>query len=92
MSKKKILEPVNYTEAEVMQNLGDWVKATHNYYKSCEKSHGIYHETFGVWKQRNPYHPIAQKKFPDDEYIMLINQYYNYFDNVYGDNSIDEWC
>ena len=65
------------------------ITATHNYYKGLEqRDKGFHFETFGEWKKVNPNHKIANKLFPDDEYILIINQWFKYFDQVYNEDIV----
>lgn len=84
MSRKN-MTPVECSKERAMEYVGQMVNQTHNFFKMAEKRYGAYHETFGAWKLRNPYHPLAKKNYPNDEYVEVISQWFNYFEDIYAE-------
>ena len=80
MSKAKI-EPKIYTEQALRQIMEGYIRARHNelarHEQQCKKR---FYETFGEWKKRNSQHKLATMNYPEDEYVMVISDFKNYFD------------
>ncbi len=82
MSKvKKDLEPVEYSEREVRRWTESAVKNTHSFFANQEMiADKRLYDTFGEWKETHENWPEAKKLYPDDEYLIVICAFKNYFD------------
>ena len=86
MSKK--VEPINYPEEKLLLLPENLARACHNELKREEKRYGkVLYDKFGVWKRQHPEHPLANRNFPNGEYVQVISAFWNYFDKKYPDNT-----
>lgn len=80
---RSVEEEMMITENDILKytaNRAQGVRALHNYYKN----RGGY-ETFAEWKKKNPNHPGNKYPFPENEYMMVLRFYFDYFVEKYGD-------
>lgn len=81
---KKTIEPKVYEDWVLYDALERCVISAHNELAQEERRQkkrmfGV----FGEWKKENPTHSLAKMNYPNDEYIMVISAYKNYFDKKY---------
>lgn len=66
-----------------------YIRSDHNFLKAQENKTGYKYETFGAWRRANPDKPAASKNYPDDEYLLVIRAYRDYFDKKYASTGLD---
>lgn len=77
----KNIEPRQYTQWEVEEQVAGLVAAYHKTLAFTEKTFNKrFYEKFGEWKKLNPNNPVAKKNYPDNEYVLVISAYKKYFD------------
>ncbi len=82
---KKIIEPKEYTKEEILRITEKYVRTTHDFYQKMNCGF----ETFGEWKKKNPTHRLANRNYPDDEYVIIISNYFKYFEEKYAEEVVD---
>lgn len=81
--KKNEAPQVFYTQEDIFRKIEPLVKATHNYFAGMNKNHKCQFETFGEWRKEHPTHRLANKNYPKNEYVIVISQYFEYFNARY---------
>lgn len=69
---------------KVRKSVRGAIKAAHSYYRGLEQQYGYTFETFGEWKKANPNRRLASRNYPDGEYVVVINQWFNFFEQEYN--------